>query len=229
MIGALFAGGYGKRLQSVSVDIPKVLLPLKDNYVILDHQLLNFKKADIREVYLLTGYKGELIERRYGRRWKGISINYLREEVPMGTLWSLKNLYSSVESDIVLRNGDTICDVDLKEFIRFSLSNKSLASIVVTKMKSPYGIVYLRGTSVTRFVEKPLLNHYVNAGTYFLRKELGQMVKRNYHSKNIEVSVLKSLASKGEISAYRFNGFWKSIDNTKDYEEAKEIFSNRKI
>ena len=67
----------------------------------------------------------------------GISINYLREEVSMGTLLSLKSLYSTVDSDIVLRNGDTICDVDLKEFIKFSLSNRSLASIVVTRMKSP--------------------------------------------------------------------------------------------
>ena len=63
----------------------------------------------------------------------------------MVTLWSLKNLYSSVDSDIVLRNGDTICDVDFKEFIKLSLSNRSLASIVVTKMKSLYGVVYLRG------------------------------------------------------------------------------------
>ena len=85
-----------------------------------------------------------MIERRYGSKWKGITINYLREEVPMGTLWSLKNIYSSVDSDIVLRNGDIIRDVDLKQLVKFSLSNRSLASIVVTKMKSLYGVVYLR-------------------------------------------------------------------------------------
>ena len=71
----------------------------------------------------------------------------------MVTLWSLKNIYSSVDSDIVLRNGDTICNVDFKEFIKFSLSNRSLASIVVTKMKSLYGVVGLGGHSVARFVE----------------------------------------------------------------------------
>ena len=63
----------------------------------------------------------------------------------MVTLWSLKNIYSSVDSDIVLRNGDIIWDVDLKQLVKFSLSNRSLASIVVTKMKSLYGVVYLRG------------------------------------------------------------------------------------
>ena len=160
---------------------------------------------------------GELIERRYGSKWKGITINYLRKEVPMGTLLSLKNIYSSVDSDIVLRNGDIIRDVDLKQFSKISLSNRSLAIVVVTKMKSPYGVVYLREHSVTRFVEKPLFNHYVNAGTYFLRRELGPLLKKNFHSKNFEVSVLKSLAAKRVLSANRFNGFWKSIDNGKDY------------
>ena len=147
----------------------------------------------------------------------------------MGTPWSLKNIYSSVDSDIVLRNGDTICDVDLKQLVKFSLSNRSLASVLVTKMKSPYGVVFLREHRVTRFVEKPLFKHYVNAGTYFLRREFGPLLKKNFHSKNFEVSVLKSLAAKRALSAYRFNGFWKSTDNAKDCEEAMEIFSNKEI
>jgi NDP-sugar pyrophosphorylase family protein len=229
MIGALLAGGYGKRLQSVAADVPKVLLPLKGDYLILDRQLSDFKKAEVNEVYLLTGYKGDVIEKRYGEKWNGITIKYLREGQPMGTLWSVKNLYANVDSEILLRNGDTVCDVDLREFIRFSKKKDTLASMVVTKMRSPYGIVYMRGSKVSRFVERPLLNHYVNAGTYFLRKELGQVLKRNFNSKNFEVSVLKSLAPKGELSAYRFNGFWKPIDNAKDYEEAREIFSNRNV
>ena len=36
-----------------------------------------------------------------------MSINYLREKEPMGTLWSLRNLYANTESDVLLRNGDT--------------------------------------------------------------------------------------------------------------------------
>ena len=55
------------------------------------------------------------------------------------------------------------------------------------------------------------------------------MLKKNFHSKDIEVSMLKSLVAKRELSAYRFNGLWKSIDNAKDCEEAMEIFSNREI
>ena len=62
MIGAIFVGGYGKRLGSISSDLPKVLLPLENDLLILERQLMDFKNAGIGEVYLLTGYKGEKIE-----------------------------------------------------------------------------------------------------------------------------------------------------------------------
>ena len=85
-----------------------------------------------REVYLLTGYKAEKIENSCGNKYEGMTINYLREKEPMGTLWSLRNLYANTESDVLLRNGDIICDVDLMKFIKFSISNGKLINLVVT-------------------------------------------------------------------------------------------------
>ena len=92
---------------------------------------MDFKNAGIREVYLLTGHKDEKIENSYGNKYEGMTINYLREKEPMGTLWSLRNLYANTESDVLLRNGDTICDVDLMKFIKFSISNDKLINLVV--------------------------------------------------------------------------------------------------
>ena len=66
MIGAIFAGGYGRRLSSITSDFPKVLLPLKNDFLILDRKLMDLKNACIREVYLLTGYKAEKIENSCG-------------------------------------------------------------------------------------------------------------------------------------------------------------------
>ena len=126
MIDAIFVGGYGKKLSSISSDFPKVLLPLKNDFLILDRQLMDFKNASIREVYLLTGYIAEKIENSYDNKYEGMTINYLREREPMRTLWSLRNLYANTESDVLLRNGDTICDVDLMKFIKSSISNGKL-------------------------------------------------------------------------------------------------------
>ncbi|MEM3811743.1 MAG: sugar phosphate nucleotidyltransferase, partial [Thermoplasmata archaeon] len=53
MIGAILAGGYGKRLLPLTESKPKVLLEIKENYTILDKQLLDMKDAGIKSVYLL--------------------------------------------------------------------------------------------------------------------------------------------------------------------------------
>ena len=229
MIGAIFAGGYGKRLQSVDSDLPKVLLPLKDNFVILDKQLSDYESTRIDDVYLLTGYKGDAIERRYGNRWNRLKLHYLREREPMGTLWAVRNLFSNLDSDVLLRNGDTICDLDLNRFIRFSQSNGKVASMVVVRMRSPFGIVLIDDGVVIRFDEKPNLPYYVNGGTYFLKRGIKPFLKRNYADKGIEGSVFKALARRGEIAAYRYSGFWKAVDTIKDYEETREIYQNRGI
>ena len=114
------------------------------------------------------------------------------------------------------------------KFIKFSISNGKLINLVVKRMRSPFGLVSMNGVRVTKFSEKPLLNHYGNAGTYFLRRELGNRLKGNFTAKDIEGSILKSQAAKGEVSAYKFNGFWKPIDSPKDYEEIRKIYSDEK-
>ncbi len=229
MIGAIFAGGYGKRLQSVSPDIPKVLLPLRDNYVILDHQLLDFKKADIREVYLLTGYKGELIESRYGNKWRGLKIQYLREQEPMGTLWALTNFFSKVDADILLRNGDTITDLDLKDFVKTSQQHRELVNMLVVRMRSPFGMVSIQRNIVTNFREKPLLHHYINGGTYFMKRGVKAFLNRKYAEKGLEESLFKVLATRREIRTFKYDGFWKPIDSVKDYEEIRELYLTREV
>ena len=229
MIGAIFAGGYGKRLQSINPDGPKVLLPLRDDFVILDKQLSDYESAGIDDVYILTGYKGDAIERRYGDRWNGLKIHYLREREPMGTLWAVRNLFSNLDSDVLLRNGDTICDLDLNRFIEFSQSNGKVASMMVVRMRSPFGIVSIDNGIVTRFDEKPYLPYYVNGGTYFLKRGIKPFLKRNYADKGIEGSVFKALARRGEIAAYKYSGFWKPVDTIKDYEEILKIYSERSV
>ena len=227
MIGAIFAGGYGKRLQSIDPDLPKVLLPLRDNYVILDKQLSDYESAGLNEVYLMIGYRGEAIERRYGDSWHGLKIRYLREKEPMGTLWAIRNLFSNTNSDVLLRNGDTLCDVDLRKFADFSESSGKLAGIVVVRMKSPFGIVSMDKGLVTKFIEKPYLPYYINGGTYFLRSEIRSYLKRNYVAREVEDSLFKVLATRGEIAAFKYGGFWKPVDTVKDYEEVKDIYLGR--
>ncbi|MEM0161096.1 MAG: nucleotidyltransferase family protein [Thermoplasmata archaeon] len=226
MIGAILAGGYGKRLLPLTESKPKVLLEIKENYTILDKQLLDMKDAGIKSVYLLTGYKGEMIENRFKNEYKGIEIVYLKEETPMGTLWSIRNLYEYIDDDILLRNGDTICDVDFNKLFKFYSKYQKILTLVTVKMRSPYGIIKLNRANIIQFQEKPLLNYYMNAGYYIIKKEVQSYLKRSYSETDIEKTVFQDLVNDREAVAYKHSGYWASLDSLKDYEEITKFYKN---
>jgi len=74
MIGAILCGGYGKRLKPLTDQVPKPLLEIKDDYTILDKQILQFKYAGIKKVVLLCGHLHEKIKERFGDNWQEVEI-----------------------------------------------------------------------------------------------------------------------------------------------------------
>jgi len=86
----ILCGGFGKRLRPLTETTPKPLLEIRSDFTILDKQILELQKADIKTVFLLIGYLGEKIKQRYGDNWKGVQINYCEEDKPLGTLGGLR-------------------------------------------------------------------------------------------------------------------------------------------
>jgi glucose-1-phosphate cytidylyltransferase len=75
---------------------------------------------------------------------------------------------------------------------------------------------------VKRFVEKPIINDcWINAGFFVF----GRDVFDHWRGSNLETDVLPALAGKGSLFAYRHNGFWKSMDTSKDQQEMEQVHS----
>ena len=73
MIGMVLAAGAGRRLQPLTDDLPKTLLPVDGDRTILDIALANLKHVGLEEIVVVTGFAAHRItdvkpelERRHG-------------------------------------------------------------------------------------------------------------------------------------------------------------------
>lgn len=224
MLGAILCGGYGKRLKPLTDHIPKPLLEIKKDYTILDKQLLQFKYVGVNRVVLLCGYLNEKIQERYGKSWNGVEVNYLIEDKPRGTLYAINNLLENFTADdYIIRNGDVVCDANIKEMIG---AHKNKMLMYITPLISPYGIVELSENKIIGFKEKPQLDYYINAGIYIINKELKSSLSKHEEG-DIEKLIFPKIAEEGLMNYYKENVFWQSVDSVKDLEAVNKEYSNK--
>ncbi len=224
MIGAILCGGYGKRLKPLTDQVPKPLLEIKDNYTILDRQILQFKHAGIKKVVLLCGHLHEKIQERFGKNWHGAEIHYLIEDKPRGTLYAINNLLKNFDADnYIIRNGDIVCDVNIKEMMK---KHKNKMLMFITPLVSPYGITELSENKIIGFREKPKLDYYINAGIYIISKDLKPILFEHSEG-DIEKLAFPKIASSGLLDYYKEDVFWQSVDSIKDLETVKKEYSNK--
>lgn len=227
MLGMVLCGGHGKRLRPLTNDTPKTLVEIKDGYTILDKQLIDFRNAGIDKVILLTGYLSGKIEERYGSNWKGINIDYSKEDEPLGTLNAIRLGLEKVDDDVIIRNGDVVADVNIKKMVNKFYSSNYMANMLIAKMRSPYGIVDIGDDRIQKFKEKPILDYYFNAGIYCFKRGISSMFK-NFETGDIEKTVFPLLAESNQFGYFKNEElFWVSVDTTKDLEEVQKEYDKK--
>jgi NDP-sugar pyrophosphorylase family protein len=226
-VGMILCGGFGKRLRPLTERVPKPLVEIKDDYTILDKQLFDFKNAGVDKVLLLTGFLSEKIKERYGKEYKGVEIEYIQEEKPLGTLNAIRlgmeNLGDGEQC--IIRNGDVVADLNIKKMIEQGEKSNYPLQIFITQMVSPYGIVEVTGDRLVSFKEKPVLDYYINGGVYFSN---GNIDFGDFETGDIEKTVFPMLAKDNKLGYYKENGlFWMAIDTSKELEQIKKEYQNR--
>ncbi len=173
----ILCGGLGKRLRSVVGESQKIMAQV-DGQPFLDILLTYLKIQGIKRVVLCTGYKADSVEHYYRENTQGLTIEFSREEEPLGTGGALKNAQNLIKSDsFFLLNGDSFCAADLNAFFDFHQIKKSMATVAVSKVTDgkDYGTITLDPNfKITAFKEKDQksANAYVNAGIYCFNKQV---------------------------------------------------------
>ena len=221
MKAVILAGGLGRRLRPLTDDTPKPLLKVSGKPIIV-RQIEWLKKHGIDEIIICAGYLREKIIKELGNGCKyDVKIGYVVEDQPLGTGGAIKNteIFLKNETGFYILNGDVLTNLDPNELR--SIGEKYIGSIALVHLKSPYGIVEIRGEEIVRFREKPLIKEYwINAGIYYFKP---QIFKYLPDRGDIEKETFPILAKRGLLKAVKYeNVFWKSIDTHKDLQEAEK-------
>ena len=104
----IMAGGRGKRLSPLTDTIPKPMLPLGDKPII-EHNIDRLIAYGIKKIYISVKYLGEQIQEYFGDgSSKGIEIEYIWEDKPLGTAGALSLVEQFETNHILLMNSDLI-------------------------------------------------------------------------------------------------------------------------
>lgn len=181
---AILAGGLGTRLRPVVSDRSKVLAEVNGRPFL--GWLLDFlDQSGLKNVILCTGYKGQEVEGAFGRRYGSLSIIYSWESLPLGTGGALRQALPFLRSNTILvLNGDSICDINLHEFLSAHSARCARASLALTWAEDTrrFGRVELQeDDQVIEFCEKgsPFGPGWISAGLYLLERQLIEGIPPN--------------------------------------------------
>lgn len=196
---AILAGGLGTRLSSVLPDTPKVMAPL-GRRPFLDFLLEALTTQGARRIVLCLGVRAQSVI-DYLKRcdYSPLEIHCSVEPQPLGTAGALAFALPQFRSNPVLvMNGDTWAEADLKAFVAAHAQAGAPASILCAEVADArrYGRVEVDANGrVTRFEEKSAgaaSAGWVNAGVYLVdRSLLNQMSSER--SQSLERDVFEAL------------------------------------
>ncbi|HET6421239.1 MAG TPA: mannose-1-phosphate guanyltransferase [Geobacteraceae bacterium] len=235
MKAVIMAGGFGTRIQPLTSNIPKPMIPLANRPIML-HIVELLKKHGVTELIMLLYHQPDVIKNffRDGADF-GVKIEYVTPLQDMGTAGAVKCAEKFLDERFLVISGDLLTDFNLKKIIDFHTDNKALATITLTPVKDPlqFGVVITdKQKRIIQFLEKPgwgeVISDTINTGIYVLEPEIFQFIPEGENfdfSQNLFPFLLEK---KYPLFGYPVKGYWRDIGNTDSYREAHhDIFRGR--
>lgn len=222
MITVIMAGGRGTRISELYPDIPKPLIPI-DGIPVLEREICSLRNQGFTDIILTISYMGDKIAEYFGDGCRlGVSIQYYKEEIPLGNAGALFKLKDKLTEDFLLLNADAVFDVDFNRMVEYHKAHKGLATLFTHPNSHPYDsglIIATDSGEVKEWLAKedkrPLYyKNRVNAGLHVINPAILNMVgieaaqigikKPNGKTVTVDLDrqILKPLSGTGKMFCY---------------------------
>jgi glucose-1-phosphate cytidylyltransferase len=244
----LFCGGMGLRLHPATENIPKPLVQVGGKPVLL-LLMKYYSYFGHKDFILCLGYKGDEIKKfflNYDECIHGdfvLSNGHSKQKLFKSDIeeWNItfaetglnSNLgqrlkavqkYLDGEETFLANYADGITDLYLPNMINYFTERNKIGCLIAVKPAVAFHSVSIDDNGYVRNVSQ--LNQTplrINGGFFIFKKQIFDYINPG---EELVLEPFQRLISKNELVAYKYDGFWASLDTYKDKQRLDELASN---
>jgi glucose-1-phosphate cytidylyltransferase len=243
----ILAGGFGSRLSEETAVRPKPMVEIGGKPM-LWHVMKIYAAHGIEDFVICLGYKGYLIKeyfanyhlhncdvsfdladgtmeihRSASEPWRVTLIDTGERTMTGGRLRRVLPYLG--EEDFCFTYGDGVSDVDIRALIDFHRAQGTHATVTAVQAPGRFGALDLHGERVRDFEEKPHgEGGWMNGGFFVLSPEVSRYLDSDQTV--WEQEPMRALAREGQLSCYRHEGFWHTMNTLSERHELEQLWQS---
>tara|TARA_E500000331_G_scaffold350256_1_gene394806 strand:+ start:2216 stop:2986 length:771 start_codon:yes stop_codon:yes gene_type:complete len=247
----ILAGGFGTRLSEYTDSIPKPMIKIAEHPV-LWHIMQTYAFYNHKDFYIACGYKADCIKNYFlnyaalqrdftvdfsngsvnthgsniSEDWKVTLVDTGLETMTGGRVKRMRD-YIKDDETFLLTYGDGLSNINIDELVSFHNSHKKMVTVSAVRPSARFGELDIDNNKVISFQEKPQLNQgWINGGYFVINSSFFDLIHGD--STMLEREPLELAVAKGELMAYKHDGFWQCMDTKRDHDMLEDLWSSNK-
>ena len=245
----ILAGGYGTRISEESYLKPKPMIEIGEK-PILWHIMKEYSYCGFNEFIICCGYKQHMIKEWFAdyylynsdvtfdfsdnnrmqihnnvtEPWKVTLVDTGLDTMTGGRIKRIQK-YVGKET-FMMTYGDGVSDIDLNALLKFHKKHGKMITLTSVNVAQRFGVLEIgdRG-EIKSFKEKDSdRGSRINGGYMVLEPEVFDLIDGDQTV--FEREPLERAASKGELMAYNYDGFWQCMDTKREKDRLEELWKS---
>ncbi len=244
----LFCGGFGLRMREASERVPKPLIPVGQEPILL-HIMKYYAHFGHTEFILCLGYQADVIKsyfesgrsdiiddlvlardgwapdelRRQASKWDVTFVETGLHTNIGGRLMAVRDLIG--DDEMFLANySDTVTDAPLPAMIAGVREQQAVASFLAVKPTYTFHVVSFDSGNRVRNIESAADSDIrINGGFFVLRSDIFDYIQPG---DELVEQPFQRLISADRLLGYRYDGFWAPMDTMKDRQNLNALFES---
>ncbi len=247
----ILAGGFGTRISEESHLKPKPMIEIGEK-PILWHIMKLYSFYGYNEFVICCGYKQHIIKEWFADYYlhnSDITFDFTQENKMIvhnniAEPWKVTLVDTGLhtmtggrvkrireylgDEPFFLTYGDGVSDVNIQELLEFHRARGRMVTLTSAQPGGRFGVLdILEDGTITNFREKKQEDGgWINAGFMVVEQSIMDLIEGD--ETVFEKYPLEEAARRGQLGAFRHNGYWQCMDTMREKEKLEELWQNGK-